>query len=233
MKTILETIKRKWAEYLLEILVITIGVLGAFGLNNWNENRSKDDQLNTIYGFINEDLIADIQEIDSALIGFERQKTLFQRIIEGTESKAEFMNNSQEYMSALLGFEDLGINIRGLNLLENTVDISNNKQIVLSNKIAHFYSERIVEIEVAESDLKRSFMYCEDIWKKEDWYFEYRYFPEKGKKSFIDYAYDNYEFRKLVGEFSISLRIYMRELRTFREEGMKIIKEIENSQIKS
>ena len=37
MKKILNHLTTDWYKYLLELIVITAGVLGAFALNNWNE----------------------------------------------------------------------------------------------------------------------------------------------------------------------------------------------------
>ena len=39
MKKILETLKRKWAEYLLEVIVIVLSIFGGLELENWNEER--------------------------------------------------------------------------------------------------------------------------------------------------------------------------------------------------
>ena len=64
MKKITEHLKAEWYKYFLEILVITIGILGAFALNSWNDSklerqeemavllRVKNDLQNTIDEFI-------------------------------------------------------------------------------------------------------------------------------------------------------------------------------------
>ena len=48
MKKVKEHLKTEWYKYVLEMIVITAGILGAYSLNNWNEN-SKNKKLEQAY----------------------------------------------------------------------------------------------------------------------------------------------------------------------------------------
>ncbi len=59
MKQIIDHLKLEWYKYVLEILVITIGILGAFALNNWNENNKSERQEYRILQSLHEEIIID------------------------------------------------------------------------------------------------------------------------------------------------------------------------------
>ena len=90
MKKILETLNRKWAEYLLEVLVITIGILGAFVLNNWNEHKKEQKQASIILRAIRTDMIQDIEGIERGRKNYERKLAYFQLVDPGFDRNSNF-----------------------------------------------------------------------------------------------------------------------------------------------
>jgi len=63
MKKIFETLKRKWAEYLLEMMVITMGILGAFMLNNWNDERVNSSKEQIILKQLRKEYIDNLKQL--------------------------------------------------------------------------------------------------------------------------------------------------------------------------
>ena len=65
MKRILNTLKEKWPEYILEILVITVGIFGAFLLNSWNDKVKSRNQQAAFLTNILSNLEEDKVQLDS------------------------------------------------------------------------------------------------------------------------------------------------------------------------
>ena len=63
MKQILNHLASDWYKYLLELIVITAGVLGAFALNNWNEDRRNENRSQEYLVVLSEELDLNINRL--------------------------------------------------------------------------------------------------------------------------------------------------------------------------
>lgn len=79
MKRILKTLSKKWPEYLLEILVLIIGIYGAFALEEWNEDVQQSKKQETIRKNLIVEFEANLEQLELAIAAHE------QSIIAGKE----------------------------------------------------------------------------------------------------------------------------------------------------
>lgn len=90
MKRILSTLKEKWPEYFLEILVLIIGIWGAFELSNYGENKNrKSAELEILKGCRTE-LMADLAEINLNMDELRKSQQALNLIIEVLENDGSY-----------------------------------------------------------------------------------------------------------------------------------------------
>lgn len=186
MKKIIEHIKNEWYKYAIEIIVLVIGIYGAFALDNWNEQRKAKKQQRIYLEHILSNLQDDQQQLDSLLIfatdlvdgtnvlieSFKKQKLdeYFATSMAGVIAVEKNFNGYRSGMDALLNSGQLELLPANLSLslqqyYENSEDIV--KRETMSNGyINDFYQpyvfERFAETFVQMDVFSISEMYKDD-----------------------------------------------------------------------
>ncbi|MBT29411.1 MAG: hypothetical protein CMO01_07080 [Thalassobius sp.] len=135
MHKLTETLKKKWAEYLFEVVVIIISVLGAFSLNNWNEQRKS--------AYLEVSFLKDIQA------GFARLEYNFSQNVLLEEQVSADMSNILYHIENDLVYSE-------------TVAVSMNRSLFYMPEIWADYgpyeSLKAVGLQVITNDSLRSFV---------------------------------------------------------------------------
>ncbi|MFC3879775.1 hypothetical protein ACFOSV_06290 [Algoriphagus namhaensis] len=90
MKRILLTLKEKWPEYLFEIIVLVIGIYGAFELANYGENKNRRRSEIEILKGCRTELVADLAEINLNLGELNKSRRSLKILIDVLENDGPY-----------------------------------------------------------------------------------------------------------------------------------------------
>lgn len=224
MKRVFSTLSQKWPEYLLEILVITIGILGAFSLNNWNDARKSEKQFRTILSLVKTDILSDIYEFDSARVDYDRRIETMRLMYMDSVSRDKYFS-SNIYLRAIAGYEDILVDTRGIELLNQNTALDDEDQLAIANKINSFYSDRIHEITISEKELAETLEFYRSEWTTTSWWFSGM--VQKDHTPFAEYAWDNEPFRRNIYSYASKLSGFRKDWMIYKEQGLKLVDEID------
>ncbi|MFK8011503.1 MAG: DUF6090 family protein [Marinicellaceae bacterium] len=210
-----------------EIILVVIGILIAVSINNWNENRKKNNELQQLLVKVKEDLKTDLNKIDKVVKHYENIKPVFQKVLKSEYTIEDYKNNST-IAFLIFGYPELTLNQRGVSLLENFKgSIVPKKREKLVQELIMFYKEQLWEIKVDDElrskDSKENFTY----WKNNtDWWLDY--VQLKITSGFIDYALKSRDYKTRVAttEF-FAYKVYLPELIKFKQKAQELIEKIE------
>jgi len=152
VKSAVRHIKSYWYKYLLETLVIVVGVLGAFALNNWNESKVRLRTEKEVLDQISSDLQRTVDSV-------ERSSSSHKQIIATAMELLDHMAGDEPYDEAIsyqlaesFFYTQLDNDLGGYKTMQSHgVDIIANQD--LRNQIIHHFGQRLAVTKRRESIL--------------------------------------------------------------------------------
>lgn len=189
MKRVSSTFSKKWPELLLEIVVITVGIVGAFGLNNWNENRKSESEERKVLS----EILDNLKEDEVNILQAERQLANSVRSINALlESDLERI--SDDSLSRNLA---LFINFYKYHPIDNAYETLKSSSVSISNNELKIAISRYYEYE--QNRARSGLLDVEDQF--------HRYLVPFARKHIVDFNWlDSATPRQRNSEFYLDLK---------------------------
>ena len=218
--------ENKFSKYLIyaigEIILVVIGILIALSIKNWNEGRKKKETLNNIYTIIKQDLETDLLNIDKIFTSMNPNEKMLMKVINQTMTFEDY-KSCEPCQRVLHGFPDYTFQERGIKLLENQSQSTNND---LKATITDFYSELNTEIDVDIEAISIGFLNNQYYWKNnKSWFTDF--IRGISNDEFIEYALNSWDYRNRASEFHVLYyELYFGHLKEYKQRAKKIIEKI-------
>lgn len=218
----------KYLKYALgEIVLVVIGILIALQINNWNEQQQKEQELLAIYLIVQDDLKKDIQQISNLLESKKSMDSVFDKVFDGKMTKEDYIGCTP-CVKLIFGFQELAVEQRGANLLNNFANNVDTAKDSLQIEINQFYTNAqkwfTGDDAIRQRSLTENIFYWESNY---DWYADYAL--DRDYSGFIDYALTDKDYINRVATFYLlQYQIYVPTLEYYRKKAKNIVSKIDD-----
>jgi hypothetical protein len=194
----------KFSKYLLyavgEILLVVIGILIAFQVDNWNEERKNEEKVKNILSDIMVELISDIEK-SSQIMGYYalRDSTIY-LVLNDRLTKKDYEENEILYLMSLTGWRtNFDPTKDAYNNLTRNLDIVPPRYKDILKDLSDLYNRLHQVNEEHNNELANLIVKYSSIKSQNyPWYSDYS--PE-GQKSYIEFMLNDFRYKNEVRDY--------------------------------
>ena len=226
MKKILETLNQKWTEYLLEILVIVVGIIVAFTLNNWNEKRKQASNFDKLIDGLENEIRENLEEANYEISGARNVQIIASRILQNKITREEFLEDRG--FRSIIELNRLDINSDDVSsLVKRQEDFPRNYKKL----IPHLKNYLKIEERYRKSDNEYAEQisgYSDFLIKTQSWYASsyIQVLDSLALNKQIDFYLENPVYKNYLTSYIDGYRYSLREMIGIRSACLVILAEI-------
>jgi tetratricopeptide (TPR) repeat protein len=239
-KLLIENNTSKYFKYAIgEIVLVVIGILIALQINNWNENRNKINQLDTIYKIVEENLKTDYFASSYAIKSYNELDNRLKNILTKTYSLS-FLDsiNASNYADCVFCKSNINIYFpffaqdNGIELLKTFEDNAENKSNKLSQEIIQFYkyhSQAVAEtFKYVQQESYSNLKYFEQF----SWYSDYSLNIYNAQA--VAFFLNDQTYKNKAANFKVfAIRNYLSRIKNYNNRALYLINQLESRRLKS
>ena len=193
----------KYLRYAIgEIVLVVIGILIALQINNWNEQRKDQKQINSILNEIQSDLSVDIERANFLMEYYHKKDSLWFILQYKNPTYNDFKNNISGFSGILSNYEDFRIHDNGFkNLMQKSDHIPDSYKNLLPQLNAIYIEEKFTIDEYNDKITTLVLNYLKKLSEEVTWYGTFEPID-----SVINYYYQNPFFKNEVSYYSMIAR---------------------------
>ena len=183
MKKILQHLKSDWYKYVIELVVITAGILGAYALNNWNDGRKNKQLEQDIYQNLYSSLKTDSAKLTGILGYLNASIEVQELVIQNSHDHVKGCCDLEKVLSDIYDgsfsfFPKHGVYNQILS--DGQLSIIRNEEI--RNKLTELYDYQLKRYENIDAIVDHKFQYAFDEVSTVKMEFVYRTFSADSTK---------------------------------------------------